>query len=59
MKTIYQCCRIGKDVNKTLEPIHCEPTGELAVLWLENNGGGVYRNILHNFQYPVLAKPEE
>jgi len=53
METVYQCCRQGKDVNKILQPIHCEPTQADAIKWLEANGGGIYRNILHNIQFYI------
>jgi hypothetical protein len=53
MDTIYQCCKQGKDVNETPQKVHCEPTQALAIEWLKKNGGGIYRNILHNFQFYV------
>jgi len=53
MDTIYQCCKQGKDVNETPQKVHCEPTQALAIEWLKKNGGGIYRNVLHNFQYYV------
>ncbi len=53
MGTIYQCCRKGKDVENTPLPVHCEPTQVEAIKWLEENGGGIYRNILHNIQFTV------
>jgi len=56
MATIYKCCKQGKDVNKTLQVIHEAATEELAIEWLEKNGGGIYKNILHNFQFYVEPK---
>jgi len=56
MGTVFQCCQQGKDVAKTLGVINCEPTEKLAMRWLETNGGGIYRNILHNFQFYVYPK---
>ena len=53
MSTVYQCCKQGKDVNKTLTVIHCADTEREAIEWLEKNDGGIYRNILHNFQFYV------
>jgi len=57
LKTTYECCTEGKDVNRTLSVIHYANSSSEALLWLENNGGGVYRNTLHNYQFHV--KPEE
>ena len=59
MSTIYTCCKEGKDVNKTLKVVHYASTEELAMKWLENNGGGIYRNILHNFQLYVSPKDDD
>jgi hypothetical protein len=53
MSTIYECCKQGKDVNKTQQEVHCEPTEALAIEWLEKNGGGIYKNVLHNFEFYV------
>jgi len=54
-ETIYQCCKCGKDVNKTLSVVHCADTEAEALKWLEDNGGGVYRNILHRIKFEVKA----
>ena len=56
MGTIYQCCIQMKDVNKTPQEVHCEPTEALAIEWLQENGGGIYRNALHNFRFYVEPK---
>jgi len=56
MSTIYHCCKKGKDVNKTLSIIHEAATEKEAIAWLEQKGGGVYRNILHNFSFYVEPK---
>lgn len=52
-QTIYQCCQKGKDVNQSLSITHYADTEKEAITFLENNGGGVYRNTLHNFQFTV------
>ena len=52
-QTIYHCCQQGKDVNKTLSVVHYADTEALAIKWLEQHGGGIYRNSLHNFQFRV------
>jgi len=57
MGTIYQCLKRGPDVNKSLILKHEADTQKEAVEWLEKNGGGVYRNILHNLQYEVKPCP--
>jgi len=56
MNTIYECCKAGKDVNKTLKVVHNANTELNAIDWLEKNGGGVYRNALHKFQFTVKGK---
>ena len=56
MATIYKCCKQGKDVNKTLIVVYEAKTEIEAIEWLENNGGGVYKNTLHNFQFYVEGK---
>lgn len=52
--TVYQCHQKGKDVNKTPFFLHCEETEAKAIRWLSENGGGIYRNILHNFDMEVM-----
>lgn len=56
--TIYQCCKCGNDVNKALQPVHYAKTEKEAIQWLEKNGGGVYKNLLHNFQFHVHSKTD-
>jgi len=58
MKTIYQCCQKGKDVNKTLSVVKYAKTEEEAIEYLENNGGGIYHNTLHNFKMEVESKEQ-
>lgn len=57
MKTVYQCCQRASDVNKTPVPVHYADTQHEAMTWLENNGGGTYRNLLHKFELHVPAAP--
>ena len=56
MSTIYECYKNGKDVNKSLQLVHHAQTEALAIEWLEKNGGGNYKNVLHNFQFYVTPK---
>jgi hypothetical protein len=53
MSTVYHCCKRLKDVNGTLDVVHYANSEKEAVEWLENNGGGVYKNTLHNFEMNV------
>lgn len=53
--TIYECCKRLTDVNKTLKVAHCSDTEAEAIRWLEEHGGGVYRNALHRFEMEVEA----
>lgn len=46
--TIYECSQKGVVV-------YSGDTEEDAVNWLEQNGGGLFKNILHNYQYTVNA----
>jgi hypothetical protein len=58
MSTIYECVKPDKRYTPTvMNTIHYAATQKEAIEWLENNGGGIYRNKLHNFQYEV--KPNE
>ena len=54
MKTIYQCYALGND-GKHLSAVHHERTEWKALVWLSQNGGGVYKNNLHNFKMTVKA----
>ena len=47
--TIFQCVK-----NNCI--IHEAATERDAIEWLENNGGGIYRNILHKFEYRVISR---
>ena len=38
-----------------MQVVNCEKTEKLAILWLEKNGGGIYRNVLHCFEFKVNA----
>lgn len=53
MSTIYECCKIRSDVNNTPYPVHYAKTEYEAIKWLEDNGGGVYRNLLHKFSCDI------
>jgi hypothetical protein len=39
--------------------VHEASTQSEALSWLENNGGGIYRNILHNFDCIVKPKTKK
>ena len=57
MGTIYQCLTV--DVRYTPPKhtlVHEAETESEAMLWLEQNGGGIYRNILHNFDVTIQPK---
>jgi len=55
--TIYQC---KQEARKNCTPrqwdiVHEATSERDAIKWLEQNGGGTYCNILHNFQMKVLS----
>ena len=52
-QTVHECCVMGKDVNRSLSVVHYANSSSDAMSWLENNGGGVYKNVLHNYQFYV------
>lgn len=52
-ETVYQCCKRCNDVNGSPIPAHYADTETEAIEWLKRNGGGVYRNLLHQFQMEV------
>ena len=49
--TIFECHQRNK--NGLLEVKYKADTQNQAIQWLKNNGGGVYKNILHQFQMSV------
>lgn len=55
---MYVCQCLQRDTRYTpalLTVVHEAPTEREAIAWLERNGGGVYRNLLHNFDCGVDA----
>lgn len=54
MGTIYHCLQID---SRSIPPQrilrHEAKTEADAMRWLEENGGGTYRNILHNFDLTI------
>jgi len=56
MSTVYQCCKRTGDVSGILKVVHEAETQTEAVEWLERNGGGIYKNLLHKFQLYIAAK---
>lgn len=57
--TIYQCIKPDARYKPTLMNIvHKARTAAEAIEWLENNGGGVYRNLLHQFDMAVAPKED-
>lgn len=60
MSTIYQCLK--RDVRYTpplMSVKHEAATEREAIAWLEQNGGGIYRNLLHSFDCEVRVKVTE
>lgn len=55
---IYQAIQVD---NKTIPPrevmVKELPTEDDIIEWLENNGGGIYRNILHGFDCVIKPLP--
>jgi len=57
MGTIYQCLkRDNRYTPPMMTVVHEAKSSSEAVRWLENNGGGIFRNLLHNFDCSVAAK---
>ena len=57
MDTIYQCIKPDTRYKPTvMVVVHKARTAAEAIEWLENNGEGVYRNLLHNFDMTVAPK---
>jgi hypothetical protein len=55
--TIHEAYTVDdKTIPKTLKLVFCGDTLQETADYLAKNGGGVYKNVLHNFQYRV--KPE-
>lgn len=60
MTTIYQC--IKRDERYTppqTNIVHYAETEKEAMDWLEENGGGIYRNVLHNFDCKINGKGDK
>jgi hypothetical protein len=54
MSTVFQCLKPDYRYIPTLKRLVYEaPTETAAIQWLEQNGGGIYRNLLHNFDMKV------
>lgn len=57
MSTVYQCLKQDDRYTPPIRRIVFEAaTEQKAIDWLESNGGGIYRNILHNFDCPIKAR---
>ena len=53
-QTIYHCIKADERYAPTkYELVHQAETERDAIIYLEENGGGIYRNVLHNFSYYV------
>lgn len=59
-KYIYECWSKRFEDHINIQPpsfrykYECsQPTETEAIKWLEDNGGGMYKNILHGFQMKV------
>lgn len=57
--SIYQCLRRDDHYTPPLMRVmHEAATQREAITWLEENGGGIYRNLLHQFECGVApVKP--
>lgn len=53
---IYKAVKKDKRYIPPKESILEFATEALTIIWLEENGGGTYRNILHNFEYEIEPK---
>ena len=57
MGTIYQCLKRDDRCTPPLMSVMHEASSEReAIAWLEKNGGGIYRNLLHRFDCEVRVK---
>ena len=57
MGTIYQCLKLDDRYTPPLMSVMHEASSEReAIAWLEENGGGIYRNLLHRFDCEVRVK---
>lgn len=55
--TIYQAYKVDKRyIPSKYTLVYCGQTEKDVIEWLENNGGGVYRNVLHRFEYYVKGE---
>ena len=58
MNTIYHCLAVDKRYIPPRRTVMYQAlTEKEAIEWLENNGGGVYRNTLANFEMKVEKRP--
>ena len=58
MSTVYKCIKPDtRYIPTQMNVVYQAQTQKEAIEWLENNGGGIYKNVLHGFQYEV--KPNE
>ena len=56
---IYQCLQKDERFTPPIFRTVCEkPTEKEAIEYLENNGGGIYRNLLHQFDCGVKGKTD-
>jgi hypothetical protein len=56
MSTIYECLRKDKRYIPTKYILlYNAPSEKEAIEYLEQNGGGIYRNILHRFEMEVKS----
>lgn len=60
MSTIYQCIKPDNRYKPPIKTVIFEASSEKeAINWLEQNGGGIYRNTLHNFECGIKAKEQQ
>ena len=55
---IYHAIKKDRRYRPPKEDVLEFPTQEETIKWLENNGGGTYRNILHNLEFEVKGVGE-
>jgi hypothetical protein len=56
--TIHEAYSVDpRTIPPTLKLVFCGDTAQETAVFLACNGGGIYKNALHKFQYRVAAKP--
>jgi hypothetical protein len=59
-ETIHEAFSVDrKTIPYTMKKVFCGDTLDETLEYLEKNGGGIYRNTLHNFQFSVHSTKGE